>query len=100
MFTNTLFDQINATLTTLNGVAIDDHVDSASPLFDRLTLIKEIGILGIHVVAFDSSSDSTYSFNSLYMGSDGMVHISRSQVGITTSGDFSSIDNQTVISVA
>lgn len=96
----TLFHQILTRLTTCNGVAIDDHMAHMTQLFDRLIIIKGVAnITDAVVVAVNpDQGDKSYSLNSLYIGDDGMVHVSKVQVGCAVGGKLGpSVTNITAI---
>jgi hypothetical protein len=91
-YVNPLFDKIIAVLTTCNGVAIDDHAAHLPKLFDQLTIIKGIGTMKgcgtVVAVNPESTASTSYSLNALlYIADDGMVHVSRNQVGIVSAGN-------------
>lgn len=84
------FDAIVERLKACNNVAIDDHMSFCPQLFQQLLILKGVAVplRGEHVVAVDPHCEfKSYSLNSLYIGTDGMVHVSRNQVGCVTDGD-------------
>ena len=90
-------DTIIATLKSVNNIAVDDHRTTAV-LKDQLRGIKAVGTIGENVVSFIPGEMRPCSINALYLGDDGMVHISKIAVGFSRQANFATfIYNITVL---
>lgn len=91
--------QVISTLKSIHNVAVDDHFTHGI-LRNQLRVIEAVGMIGEHVVSFEPKETLPYSVNALYIGDDGMVHISRLSYGVVFNGQYAAIiDNITILSL-
>lgn len=84
MARNTSYETILAVLKATGGVAIDDHGSSVFSVEKRQTKVGVIAEVRGQVVKLEEHCEGwpCFSFNSMYVGDDNMVHISTNSVGI------------------
>lgn len=79
--TATSIDVIAAVLRKTNRMVVDDHRAHKTLLVDQLSKVDIIAQVGEQVVSLVDIKYHTIGYNALYIGDDGMVHISKDQVG-------------------